>query len=99
MCVTTEQRSATEIVRRVREQAENYDPLEKLLQIQRDLFQLEQKYGLHSDEFYRLYQAGQMGDDVEMVGWAGRYRLFLGLRSMIADGLDQVITFPVAATL
>ena len=68
--------SAVETLRTVREQAADYDPIDKLLQLQRDLLALEQRYDLPSPEFYRRYQAGEMGDDVEIVGWAGRYRVF-----------------------
>lgn len=91
----SEPRSAAEIVTTMREQNATYDPLEKLLQLQRDLFRLEEKHNLSSDEFYRRYQAGQMGDDVEIIGWAGRYRLFLELRAMITDGLNQIVSLPV----
>ena len=94
--VVSEQRSAAEIVTTMREQNGTYDPLDKLLQLQRDLFRLEEKHNLPSDEFYRRYQAGQMGDDVEIVGWAGRYRLFLELRAMITDGLNQIVSLPAA---
>ena len=82
--VAYERRSAAEIVKTLHEQAATYDPLDKLLQLQRDLFRLEQKHSLPSDEFYRRYQTGQMGDDVEIIGWARRYRLFLELRAVIA---------------
>lgn len=95
MSVAYGQLSAAEIVKTLREQAVTYDPLDRLLQLQSDLFRLEQKHGLSSDEFYRRYQAGQMGDDLDIIGWAGRYRLFLELRAVIADGLNQVMTFPV----
>lgn len=98
MSVVYEQRSASEIVTALYEQSAMYDPLDKLLQLQRDLFRLEQKHSLSSDEFYRRYHAGEMGDDIEIIGWAGRYRLFLELRAMITDGLNQVMTFPVAAS-
>jgi len=94
--VVSKQRSAAEIVTAMREQNATYDPLDKLLQLQRDLFLLEEKHNLPSDEFYRRYQAGQMGDDIEIIGWAGRYRLFLELRAMITDGLNQIVSLPVA---
>jgi hypothetical protein len=91
------QRSAGETLRAVREQVADYDPVDKLLQLQRELLSLEQRYGLSSSEFYRRYQAGEMGDDVEIVGWAGRYRAFVELRSSIADSLNQVIVLPIPA--
>ena len=87
--------SAVETLRTVREQAADYDPIDKLLQLQRDLLALEQRYDLPSPEFYRRYQAGEMGDDVEIVGWAGRYRVFLELRDSITDSLNQVVALPI----
>ena len=36
-----------------------------------------------------------MGDDVEIVGWAGRYRVFLELRDSITDSLNQVVALPI----
>lgn len=73
-----------------------YDPVvDQLLRLQRELMQLEQRHGLSSSEFYTRYQAGQIGDTVEVIGWAGRYRLFLELRNTISDSLNQVLAFPV----
>jgi hypothetical protein len=95
---THERRSATEVLRIMREQAVTYDPVDQLLQLQRELMQLELQHGLPSSEFYTRYQAGQMGDTVEIIGWAGRYRLFLELRNTISDSLNQVIAFPVPAS-
>lgn len=77
------QKSATALLRALREQAADYDPVDKLLELQRDLLAMEQQYGISSEEFYRRYQVGEMGDDAEIVGWAGRYRAFLELNSSI----------------
>lgn len=89
------EQSAVATLRAVREQVAIYDPVDKLLQLQRELLILEQRYGLSSSEFYRRYQAGDMGDDVEIVGWAGRYRAFLELRGSIADSLNQIVVLPM----
>jgi len=43
---------------------------EQLGKIQSDLVELEEKYGLSSDEFYRRYQAGQTDDWMDYVEWA-----------------------------
>ena len=37
----------------------------------------EQKYGYSTIEFYRRFQEGQLGDDDEMMMWAGLYHLYL----------------------
>lgn len=41
-----------------------------LRQIQADLAEFEQKYHLSSTEFYRQFQAGQTGDEMDYVEWA-----------------------------
>lgn len=43
---------------------------EQLNELQDDLVELEQRYGLPSDEFYHRYQAGQTDDRVDYVEWA-----------------------------
>jgi len=70
----------------------DYNPLEELLNLDRTLVCLEQKYGLSSALFYQRYQQGQMGDDLEIMGWAGRYRLYLELKRAITHSLLSVLT-------
>ena len=89
--------SSDEFVRHLRESSEQYDPVDKLLSLERKLAVLEQTHGIRSDEFYQRYQSGQMGDDLEFVRWAGQYRLYLNLRDMISDGLRLVVTQGYAA--
>jgi hypothetical protein len=43
---------------------------EQLNDLQRDLVELEERYSLPSDEFYRRYQAGQTDDRMDYVEWA-----------------------------
>ncbi|MCB8943978.1 MAG: hypothetical protein H6658_09505 [Ardenticatenaceae bacterium] len=83
--------SVTELRQMVQAAAENYDPIEELLQLERQLAELEQTHNLASAEFHRLYQAGQMGDDVQFVAWAGRYRLYLRLKESISNSLKLVL--------
>jgi hypothetical protein len=37
----------------------------------------EQKYGYSTIEFYSRFQAGQLGDDDDLMLWAGLYHLYL----------------------
>ena len=37
----------------------------------------EEQYGYSTIEFYRRYQRGELGDDPEMMFWAGLYHLYL----------------------
>ena len=48
-----------------------------------------------SAEFYRRYQAGESGDDLDIIVWAGRYRQYLQLKSAISASLNVVIAVPL----
>lgn len=37
----------------------------------------EEKYGYSTIEFYRRYERGELGDDDDMMMWAGLYHLYL----------------------
>jgi hypothetical protein len=41
------------------------------------LQEYEQKYGYSTIEFYRRYMAGTLGDDDDLMMWAGLYHLYL----------------------
>lgn len=89
------QPSVAELRQLLQDAEENYDPIEELLHLERQLAQLEQAHDLTSVEFYRRYQAGEMGDDVAFVAWAGRYRLYLRLKRTISNSLKLVLAGPM----
>ena len=62
---------------------DEYNPVEELLELQRELIALEHKYGLPSSEFAQRYRSGAMGDAVEIVYWAGLHRTRLQLSQAI----------------
>jgi len=41
------------------------------------LREYECKYGYSTIEFYRRYQSGELGDDDDLMLWAGLYHLYL----------------------
>jgi hypothetical protein len=67
------------------------EPVEELLRLERELIRLEAEHGLTSSEFLAQYDAGELGDSMAFVAWAGRYRLYLQLRQAITDGLQVVV--------
>lgn len=84
--------SAEEFRRLFQEADKSYDPLEDLLRLERELALLEAEHGLGSSEFFDRYQAGEMGDDVATISWAGRFRLYLNLKRAISDSLRLIVT-------
>jgi hypothetical protein len=41
------------------------------------LHEYENKYGYSTIEFYRRYENGELGDDDDLMMWAGLYHLYL----------------------
>lgn len=70
----------------------NANPLDDLLALGRQLLSFEQRYDMTSAEFYDRYKRGELGDDMDFVRWAGRYRLYLELKEEIEKSLAMVLT-------
>jgi len=80
-----------EVLGLLQEAEAGYDPLEELLRLERELASLEATYGRSSADFFERYQAGEVGDDLAYVTWAGRYRLYLNLKRTISESLRIVM--------
>ena len=46
-------------------------------ELSEQLYAYEQKYGYSTIEFYRRYRSGELGDDDDLMMWAGLYHLYL----------------------
>jgi hypothetical protein len=68
--------SVEEFRRRLQEAWQGSSPIDDFVQLVRELTLLEQKHGLDSAEFYRRYQRGEMGDELEMMRWATKYETY-----------------------
>jgi hypothetical protein len=55
----------------------------QLAQLQADLAEFEQRYGLPSTEFYRRFQAGQTDDRMDYVEWASLAQMAQNLRERL----------------
>jgi len=73
----------------VRSSAMNY-----IFRLLRELVAFEEKYEMASDVFYARFMRGEMGDDLPLIKWAGRYELYLEARQEIDS---QLAALPVAA--
>lgn len=84
-----------EFRRLLHEANEKYDPVDELLTLERALYELEQRHGVSSAEFFARYEVGAAGDDPELVGWAARYDAFLRLKTAISESLKLIVAAPV----
>jgi hypothetical protein len=55
----------------------------QLGQLQQDLAEFEQRYGLSSTEFYHRFQAGQTDDRMDYVEWASLVQMHDNLRKRL----------------
>lgn len=63
-------------------------------ELSRLLSEYEHKYKISTVEFFRRYSAGDLGDDDEMMMWAGIYHLYLSsvpVRQFVRDGVNAAI--------
>ena len=49
-----------------------------------DLEELEQRYGMSSDEFAQRYRQGGMGDDADFVEWNALYRMYTKVQNRLS---------------
>lgn len=83
----------------LREANEHYDALDTLLSLQRELIALETEHGTTSEIAYQRYQAGEAGDDMELMWWAGRYRQYVQLKTALSSSLQLVVASPSAESI
>jgi hypothetical protein len=48
-----------------------------------ELAEFEKRYGMDSVEFYRRFEAGELGDAADLFEWAGLYELTQGLAKKV----------------
>ena len=55
----------------------------QLAQLRTDLTRFEQRYAMSSADFFRRYQAGQMGDDADVFEWNALYKMYTRLADAV----------------
>ena len=92
-------KTSDELKSLLREALENSSPMDDLVSVVRDLAQYEQRYGMESVDFSERFQRGEMGDAVDYVRWATKYRMYEEMRAEIESVFDvlEQYALPVAA--
>jgi hypothetical protein len=55
----------------------------QIQELETDLQAFEQQYQLSSEDFYRQFKTGQLGDDVDFVEWSAFYQMWLDLQKRL----------------
>ena len=61
-----------------------------LREIIEDMVIMEQKYGMTSEQFYEKFSRGEMGDDMDVIDWAGSYEGYLWAKKKIEKKLVRL---------
>ncbi len=80
-------KSGKALVRALREAAHTTTSLDDLIELTRELAQMEIKYRMPSDEFYQKFRKGEMGDSMEIMEWATSFEMHKGLKL----GLESIV--------
>lgn len=56
----------------------------------REMITFEQKYKMRTEKFHARFMRGQMGDDMDMIEWAGVYELYLDAKAEVESELNTV---------
>ncbi len=78
-----------EFRKRLKEAMERNTPVDDLCELVEELILYEQKYGVKSPIFYDKFMRGEMGDDMDFIGWAGAYKRFSRLKERIEKRLEK----------
>ncbi len=66
------------------------NPVDDLLELAKELQGYERRHGMSSEEFFRRFQQGELGDALDYIDWAGAYHLFLDRKARVEAALMQV---------
>jgi hypothetical protein len=66
----------------LKREASRLDELKQRLLRQKTEF--EKRYGLDSEEFYRRYEKGMMGDDMDYVEWSATVDMLAGIEKRVS---------------
>lgn len=62
---------------------------QRLARYEHDLREFETRYGMESATFYRCFEAGELGDDMDYFEWSGLWELYQDLKAKI-ERLERI---------
>ena len=68
--------SSEDLKQALRQALEQATPLDDFVQVIRDLTQYEIRHGMNSGSFFARFEAGELGDEVELIRWANKYEIY-----------------------
>jgi len=63
------------------------NPVDELIELSQELYELEREFGMKSVEFHEKYKRGEMGDSGKVMHWAMLYHSFLERKKRVEAAL------------
>lgn len=82
----------------LRQALEQATPLDDFVQVIRDLTQYELHHGMDSDSFFARFEAGELGDEVELVRWANKYEIYQETKADLEQVVELVEAYALPVT-
>lgn len=68
--------SSEDLKQALRQALEHATPLDDFVEVVRELAQYELRHGMNSGSFFARFQAGELGDEVDLIRWANKYEVY-----------------------
>jgi len=74
----------------LRQALEQTTPLDDFVQVIRDLTQYEIRHGMNSSSFFARFEAGELGDDIDLIRWANKYEIYRETKAELDQMVDLI---------
>lgn len=74
----------------LRNALEQTTPLDDFIQVIRDLAQFEFHHDMDSQEFFARFEAGELGDEIDLIRWAIKYEIYQETKAELEQVVDLI---------
>jgi hypothetical protein len=91
--------SSEDLKQTLRQALEKTTPLDDFVQVITDLAQYEIRYGMNSGDFWARFEAGELGDALDLIRWANKYEIYQEIKAELEQMVELVDAYalPVMA--
>ncbi len=76
----------------LRQSLEQAVPLDDFIQVIRELTQYELRHGMTSSVFFARFEAGELGDEIDLIRWANKYEVYRETKNV--SHYPEIESFP-----
>ena len=91
--------SSEDLKQMLRQALEQTTPLDDFVQVIRDLAQYELRHGMNSSSFFARFEAGELGDEVDLIRWANTYEIYQETKAELEQMVNLVEAYALPVML